>query len=103
MERWDIEKAEDWMRWVKEIPSFKLDSDWNLQVIPPFAGAMTRFVITQGAARVSIYLDCYNNLGYMDGPYWEIYPYEGDTYRCGINETDDLVNAIRASIKEQLT
>lgn len=35
-----------------------------------------------------------------DGPYWEIYPVDGDVYRCGINEVDELKAAIKKALRQ---
>ena len=87
---------------IEEIPKFKLNKDWELQVIPPFAGAIARFVITKDKARVSIYLDCYDKLGYVGHPYWEIYPYDDDVFRCSMNDVETLLDAIEYSINQQI-
>ena len=88
-------------KWVKEIPFIKFDNDWEVKVIPPFGAAVARFQIQKGEAFVSVYLDCYNFLGIFGKPYWEVYPYEGDVYRCEMNNTEELLKAIRESIAEQ--
>jgi len=88
-------------KWVDEIPFIKFSSEWEIQIIPPFTGATVRFRVKKGDAQVSIYLDCYDKLGYFGSPYWEVYPHEGDTFRCGINETDELLQAIQESLNSQ--
>lgn len=107
IERYAIEGQEDWRGWVDKIPALKFDADWKVKIIPGFAGALIRFLVLKGEARISVYLDVNNSLGYCcaeDGtplPYWEVYPYKDDTYRCGMDETDKLLRAIRSSIKRQ--
>lgn len=88
-------------KWIKEIPYLDFKRDWRVQVSPPFAGAVVRFRVKRGEADVSVYLDCYDKLGYFGSPYWEVYPYNDDTFRCGINETEELIKAIEVSLKEQ--
>ena len=61
------------------------------KIIPPFAGAIVRFMIDKGDKHVSVYLDCYDNLGCFGSPYWEIYPYEEDVYRTSMENVDDLM------------
>ena len=95
------EKALEYRKWLQEIPAIKLDPEWEIQVIPPFSAAVVRFRIKQGDATVSIYLDCYDFLGIVGEPYWEVYPYDGDTFRCLMNETEALTQAIRKSISQQ--
>ena len=84
-----------------KIPFLKFDNDWEIKIIPPFGGASSRFLVKCKNATVSIYSDFFNNLGYMNNPYWEVYPYNGDVFRCSIDNTEALLNAIRESIKEQ--
>jgi len=87
-QRCDVEKHEEWRRWCEEIPELQFPSSWNVKIIPPFGGAMVRFIINE---KISVYLDCYDALGFMGEPYWEIYPYCDDTWRCPMNDTDDLI------------
>lgn len=91
-------------KWGKEIPFIKFNPKWEIQITPPFAGAVVRFRVKYKNADVSIYLDCYDALGYVGEPYWEVYPdTTGDCFRCLMNETDLLLKAIQESIDEQLT
>lgn len=87
--------------WVAKIPYIKLPSDVEIKVIPPFGGAVARFMAKKGDRSISVYLDCYANLGAMDKPYWEIYPYEGDTYRCYLEETDELAEKIMEELNRE--
>jgi hypothetical protein len=82
-------------KWMKEIPFIPFKQNWKVKPIPPFGGAVVRFFVSLDEINyISVYLDCYSMLGACDTPYWEIYPYNDDTYRCGINDVDKLVNAI---------
>lgn len=82
-------------KWVNEIPYLNFKEDWDVKIIPPFGGAVIRFLVTKaGKNRVSIYLDCYSMLGSVDMPYWEVYPYDDDTFRCPMNDTKALMDAI---------
>lgn len=94
MKRLEVEKDEEWTKWMNEIPALKFKDDWEVRIVPPFGGAMVRFWIDKGENHVSVYLDCHERLGCGGGPYWELYPYEGDTFRCGMEETDKLLDAI---------
>jgi len=89
-------------KWINEIPFIKFPSDWEIKVIPPFAGAVIRFMVKKGDAYVSVYLDCYDFLGCCGQPYWEVYPYNNDVYRCALNETDKLLQAIQESIDQNM-
>ncbi len=89
------------MKWAQEIPYISFPSDWEVQVTPPFLGALVRFRVKKGKAEVSIYLDCYGNLNYSSSPYWEVYPYGGEVFRCRMLEKEMLLEAIGKSISEQ--
>jgi|AKVG01.1.fsa_nt_gi hypothetical protein len=101
LSRHEIERLEKWRECSQEIPYIKFKQEWEVKIIPPFAGAMARFMVKSGNANVSIYLDVYDVLGCCNGPYWEIYPHGESVYRCDIDETDKLVNAISESISQQ--
>ena len=88
-------------KWRNEIPFIKFPSDWEIQITPPFSGATVRFRVKKGDAHVSVYLDCYDRLGSCGQPYWEVYPYEGDVFRCLMDETDLLLTAIERSLNAQ--
>lgn len=98
--RYQIESDERWTDWMRSIPSLKFLPEWEVKVIPPFGGAMARFRVSHGDKSISVYLDVYDCLGCMGEPYWEIYPYEGDTFRCLMNETEELIEAIDKALKE---
>lgn len=97
---WAVLSANDsineYQKWAKLIPAINFPSDWKIQVIPPFGGAIVRFTAHRENSKntVSVYLDCYDRLGCVGEPYWEIYPYQGDTYRCPMNEVEELLEAI---------
>jgi hypothetical protein len=89
------------------IPIIHFPSDWGVKIIPPFGGAVARFLISKDGATVSVYADFDSSLGYYvdrdgaDMPYWEIYPYDEDVYRCDIDNVDDLMLRIGQSIRQQ--
>ena len=98
IERYKIEADEKWREWAGKVPAITFDAGWSVKVIPPFAGAMARFIVEANGRQASVYLDCYDSLGYMNAPYWEVYPVDGDTGRCLIDDTDELLTLIRRSI-----
>jgi len=100
--RRDYEKLMESEKWRKEIPFIKFKEGWEVKITPNFAGSVIRFLVKYKEKEVSVYLDCYDNLGCEGQPYWEIYPYSNDTFRCYINETDKLLVAINESLSEQL-
>ena len=91
--RYDIEHAEGWRSTIDQIPELQFPSHWKVQLIPPYGGAMARFIVNQ---RVSIYLDFHNALGIVNQPYWKAYDTKGDTdiERFYLYETTELINYI---------
>ena len=98
IDRYKIEKAHDWRGWVAKIPAIQFDPGWQVQVIPPFSGALARFRVTVGDKTASVYLDGYEELGCFGEPYWEVYPVGDDVGRCAMADTDELLGLIRQSI-----
>jgi len=88
-------------KWSQEIPYIPFPSDWEVKITPPSVGAVVRFRVKKGDAKVSVYLDCYDNLGCVGFPYWEVYPYGGDVFRCDMLDTESLLRAIDESISGQ--
>lgn len=103
LERFKVEKYEEWRDLVDKIPPIKFPRNWYVRMSPPFSGAIVRFRVSReadGKNDVSVYLDWYERLGFYGEPYWEVYPYKGDVYRCKLNETDKLIKAIKRSLKD---
>lgn len=94
VERYTIEENEQWHKWVKEVPPIKFDPEWAVKIIPPFGGAMARFLVEANGNRVSVYLDVNGSLGFMQEPYWEVYPVDGNTARCVMADTSELIRYI---------
>ena len=63
---------------------------------------MVRFKVTKRGLDdwVSVYLDCYDNLGIFGEPYWEIYPFKGDVYRVPMNNVNELVEKIEEALHD---
>lgn len=99
-------EAFEWRKWVHEIPFIQWPADWEVKAIPPFAGAVIRYFIRHSKdhnAHVSVYLDCYDQLGIMGQPYWEIHPdTEDDCGRFHMAETKELLEGIAASLEKQM-
>ena len=102
--RYKLEEKERWKDWIKKLPSFNFDSDWNVKIIPPFAGALIRFYIEKNGKTASMYLDVNSRLGFMYDdndeaiPYYEIYT--DDTYRYYLNQVDEMMADIRKYLNE---
>lgn len=98
--RIQTEVAYEYEKWIQLMPPLHFKQDWAVRVIPPFGGAIVRFWIDYNGRHVSCYLDCYNELGFYNGPYWELYPYQDDVWRCGMMETDKLMEKITEVLEE---
>lgn len=101
----EVEEKLEYRNWMAKIPWIEFDPGWQVMVIPPFAGAMVRFLVKNPGAEnrhVSVYLDCYEKLGYYGGPHWEVYPdSEGNNARFMMNDTKGLLDAIRESLDKK--
>lgn len=102
-QRYEVEAAERWRDISKEMPHLKFLPSWGVAIIPPFAGAVARFVVKKGKASVSVYADYYERLGCWAEPHWEIYPGpSGENERFSIaTETDAMMAAIKKSLAKQ--
>jgi len=96
-----LDRSMEWSRWSQEIPYIVFPKGWRVKIVPPFGAAVVRFVVCVGGKSVSVYLDCYENLGLFGEPYWEVYPVQGDTFRCKMADTDALVSAIGRGLNDQ--
>ena len=86
--------------WGARIPALHFEKEWDVKIIPPFAGAIIRFVIDYNGKHVSVYFDAYSELGWMYDndeqpiPYFEYY--DGiDTHRYYLDESEQMINDIR--------
>jgi hypothetical protein len=95
------EVAFEGRRWVGDLPFLAFPADWEVQVIPPFCGAIVRFRarLRGGEKIVSVYFDGYNLLGIYDGPYWEAYPIDVDTARFVLGEEAEMMKCIDAELR----
>ena len=95
-----IERIWNYRGCATKLPAFHFDKEWDVLIVPPFAGAIIRFVISYNGKYVSVYFDAYSELGWMYDkneqpiPYFEYYDGE-DTYRYLINESEQMMNDIR--------
>lgn len=95
-----VENAEKWMDIVDQIPAINFPKEWNVKIIPPFCGAVARFLAEMGDRSVSVYLDWYSQLGCMSQPYYEVYPnIDGDTSRFLLHETEEMMRTIQVSLQ----
>lgn len=73
------------------------------KAIPPFGGALVRYRVKDTATgkTVSVYLDCYDLLGYFGSPYWEVYPCGEDVGRCHMSNVDSLLEMILVGLQQE--
>lgn len=97
LKAYKFEDAMEWRKWIRQIPFIPLKADWKIAPLPPFGGAVARFrVLLPDGREKSIYLDCYDSLGFVGEPYWEVCPSNGDVGRCLMSEVDELVHLIES-------
>lgn len=93
-----LSREMEWRKWCGSIPFIPLEklSKYIVRAVPPFGCAVIRYVFKnpENDKYCSIYLDCYDSLGIVGEPYWEIYPYDDDVRRILMNEIDELVESI---------
>lgn len=101
-----VEQMHDFRGWSHKLPAFHFDKEWDVKIIPPFAGAIIRFVIDYNGKHVSVYFDAYSELGWMYDndeqpiPYFEYY--DGvDTHRYYLDESEQMMNDIRNFLNNQ--
>ena len=92
------DRAFECLRWVEEIPYLKFKEGWEVKIIPPFGGATIRFCVKANDKSVSVYLDCYDQLGIMHEPYWEIYA-NGEIERFLFKEHERMMARIEEILR----
>ena len=68
-----VEKKERWYRHIEDIPYLNFPIVWNVKIIPPFGGALVRFLIMYNNKEITIKL---SDLGYdmfYRGLVWEVH------------------------------
>ena len=102
MRRYKVETDEKWRNWCDKIPALQFDSSWDVRIIPPFSGALVRFVVSKNDRGISVYFDAYSRLGWMCEndepiPYWEIYTSVNEDFpkRYLLGEENEMMAEIR--------
>jgi hypothetical protein len=97
VERAHVEENENWRDIMYKIPFIPFPPKWQIKPIPPFGGAVARFrVKLPNGKEKSVYLDWFDRLGCYGEPYWEVYPVDGDVGRCPVEDTESLIQLIKA-------
>ena len=103
VERWEAGKEYDDVfevfKWKKTVPYIQFPEVWEVKIIPSFGGAIIRFQVRlpymTDEESVSVYLDGYNMIGSMSGPYWECFPIERVAVRFDIESVDMMLKVIQ--------
>jgi len=99
-----IEEQQKWRDEIDNIPYLSFPPEWQIQIIPPFADAVIRFIVKypDGNTR-SVYLDSRGSLGYFGFdknnkpiPYWEVYPVNEENVRCHKDDVEKLMEILRS-------
>jgi hypothetical protein len=101
LSRAKVERDEKWDDWIEKIPNLSFPPTWQIRIIPPFAGALVRFLVFANGRRISVYLDVNESLGYAEGPYWEVYPVEGENARCAIDDVKGLMQLLILAVEAE--
>lgn len=96
----EYDKLQEARKWKKELPVFHFEKEWDVKIIPPFGGAIIRFLINHNDKFVSVYFDAYSDLGWVYDenqnpiPYFEYYDGK-DCYRYLMNESEKMMEDIK--------
>lgn len=98
-----VETGFEYQRWMFEVPYLRFPSTWEVQVIPPFGGAVVRFCVRNRSGRVvSVFLDAYGKLGASRTPYWELNPSaDGEPERFALEDVAGLMAGLRRSLQKR--
>lgn len=103
-----VEQIHEYRKWCSNLPYFNFDKEWDVKIIPPFAGAIIRFYIKHGNKDVSVYFDGYSELGLMYDddekpiPYFEcLFSNIMLTRRYLIDESEQMMDDIREYLNEE--
>ena len=97
--RLNLEISEQWRLFIDTIPALKFPPEVTVKIIPPFGGAIARFILSYKDKTISVYLDAFSRLGAMDEIYWEAYPINGDIDRYIMEDTRGLMQAINTELE----
>ena len=74
LKRLTLEREEKWNEHSFDMPFFKVPTGFEMKVVAPTGGALTRFKLRKGSIHFSIYYDINDSLGEVNQPYYELYP-----------------------------
>ena len=97
----EYERIFESRKWATKIPYMRFPHDWEVKIIPPVTGAVIRFLARKNDKEISVYLDCYNNLGVQNSPYWEAYPIGEDTARFHWHDWQGLLDCMEVEFNKK--
>ncbi|MFG7161963.1 hypothetical protein ACGYU5_15305 [Burkholderia pseudomallei] len=107
--RRELERDEGWdsiCQRLWQIPALNFKPGWRVRVLPPFMGAVARFIVETDHGSVSVYLDFHGNLCGWGGrnstpePYWEAYKdEEASNVRFKLEDTAGLIAFIASQVE----
>lgn len=87
---------------INSIPAIQFPESIKVKMIAPFGGVVARFIAVSAGDEskyVSVFLDASNALTASTHPVYEIYPdHYGDVSRFYLNETKEMIDAIKKSL-----
>jgi hypothetical protein len=89
----EYDHSQETRKWCKELPKFHFKKEWNVKIIPPFGGAIIRFMIDYKGKHVSVYFDVYERLGLEPVPYFEYFDGE-NVHRYLLEESEEMMKDI---------
>ena len=82
-------------KWAKLMPELELPAGHSIKIIPDGTAVVKFQVInTKNQKWASVYLDCYDLLGCVGSPYWEVYAPGEDCERFAMADTAGLIATI---------
>lgn len=106
--RREIERDESWdLIWQRlhQIPALNFKPEWRVRVVPPYMGAVARFIVETDYGSVSVYLDWHGHLcgwgsDQPPAPYWEAYKdEEASNVRFELDDTEGLLAFIANQVE----
>lgn len=86
-------------KWIKQVPRLRFKEEWEVKIVPPFGGAIIRFLVSANDKFLSVYLDGYNMLGGVRGEtYWEVFDGE-DIERFKFDKSERMMARIEEKLK----
>lgn len=94
-----VDREFEYNKWINLMPEIKFPEGWSFIPLPPYKGAICRFIVIAEGIEFSVYLDCYGLLGYHEGdPYWEVFSIDEGFFRCDMQQPEKIIEAIQGEL-----